>query len=583
LLKQSIVILFICIFATLSYASDEAVNVVIEGLSGDEFQNTKTILKLPEGIIKEGKVDATWLKRFERQTPQKVREALEPFGYYEPETIVTLQQSGEGIYTLLVKVGPGEPVRIKTLKVQIEGPGDSEKQLTDIIARFPLSEGDILRHDKYEKAKDQLRDKAIELGYLDADFSIHLINITLSSLSAEIDLVFKTGPRYRFGEITFPGAPVYPVRFLKRYIDFKPGEVFSYTKIAKTQFNLVGADRFKEVTVNPRKEAAQNDLVPVEVKLVPSPPKRLRFGVGYGTDTGARGTVIYQDFNFLNSGHQLSTELQMSQVLQGLAARYIFPDEKDFRSFTAFTMGLQREDVSDKTTNVISLEGEHARSFGLEQLGSLYVRMQKEHSTAGDERTNTFLLMPGVRYSSRRYDSIIRPTKGYYYDLELRGAHQVFGSDTNFIQFLTNGEMVVQLPARMSFLSRGRFGTSSIDGATEDLPISLRFFAGGSRSIRGYSYQSLGPVDQNGNVVGGKNMLVMNFELERAIGADWGIAAFYDTGNAFNNYSNMDFVQGAGMGVRYYTPIGSMNLDVARQVGVANPDFKIHFTIGIRI
>jgi len=300
-------------------------------------------------------------------------------------------------------------------------------------------------------------------------------------------------------------------------------------------------------------------------------------------DTGARGSAVYQDFNFLKSGHQFKTELQASQTLQGLAARYIYPDEKDFRSFTAFTMGLQREDISDKTTNVVSLEGEHSRSFGLDQLGSFYVRMQKENSSAGDQTTNTFLLMPGVRYSSRQYDNIIRPKKGYYYDLEFRGAHQIFGSDTNFIQFLTNAETIIQLPARLSFLTRGRFGTSSIDGAAEDLPISVRFFAGGSRSTRGYSYQSLGPVDQNGNVVGGKNILTMNFELERAIGADWGVAAFYDTGNAFNNFSNMNFVQGAGMGVRYYTPIGSMNLDIARQIGVSNPDFKIHFTIGIRI
>jgi len=402
-------------------------------------------------------------------------------------------------------------------------------------------------------------------------------------LSAYIKLVFRTGPKYHFGDVTFVGAQIYPVRFLKRYLDFKPGDVFSYAKIAKTQYNLVGADRFKEVIVNPKKEDAQKDSVPIEVKLVPSPPKRLRFGIGYGTDTGVRGTVKYQDVNFFNSGHQLSTELQASQTLQGLAARYVFPDEKDFRSFTAFTMGLQHEDVSDKTTNVFSLEGEHTRSFGIEQIGSLYVRLQKEHSTAGNERTNTFLMMPGIRYSDRKYDSIIHPTKGYYYDLEFRGAHKTIGSDSNFIQFITNAEIMLKLPARMSFLTRGRFGTSSIDGASEELPISIRFFAGGSRSVRGYSYQSLGPTDKDGNVVGGKNMLVLNFELERAIGDDWGVVAFYDSGNAFNKYTNMDLMQGAGVGIRYYTPIGSLNLDIARQLNVSNPDFKVHFTIGIRI
>ncbi|HPH41234.1 MAG TPA: autotransporter assembly complex family protein [Syntrophorhabdaceae bacterium] len=581
--KCSVIVAVILTLASLSYAESESLSIAIDGLSSELLKNTESVLKLPENIIKDGKIDMVWLRRFIRQVPQKVSGALQPLGFYKSETTTSLDKTGEGSYVIHVSVKAGEPILIKATNIVIDGPGESEGELKDIISHLPFSEGDILRHDKYELIKNRLHDKAIELGYLDSDFSTHVIDITLSSLSAYIKLVFRTGPKYHFGDVTFVGAQIYPVRFLKRYLDFKPGDVFSYAKIAKTQYNLVGADRFKEVIVNPKKEDAQKDSVPIEVKLVPSPPKRLRFGIGYGTDTGVRGTVKYQDVNFFNSGHQLSTELQASQTLQGLAARYVFPDEKDFRSFTAFTMGLQHEDVSDKTTNVFSLEGEHTRSFGIEQIGSLYVRLQKEHSTAGNERTNTFLMMPGIRYSDRKYDSIIHPTKGYYYDLEFRGAHKTIGSDSNFIQFITNAEIMVKLPARMSFLTRGRFGTSSIDGASEELPISIRFFAGGSRSVRGYSYQSLGPTDKDGNVVGGKNMLVLNFELERAIGDDWGVVAFYDSGNAFNKYTNMDLMQGAGMGIRYYTPIGSLNLDIARQLNVSNPDFKVHFTIGIRI
>ena len=580
-----IVVLCICIFAALSYAADEpaSVTVTIDGLSGEELQNVKTALKLPEDLIKDGKVDMTWLTRFERQVPEKVRDALEVFGYYRPDISVVMETPEKGPYVLHVNVTKGDPVHVDKVSIFIEGAGSLEPELIELVNRFPLHKGDVLRQDKYEEMKGSIKNKAIALGYLDADFSTHTINIIMDALSSEINLVFQTGPQYRFGDVNFVGMPLYPVSFLLRFLDFKTGDIFSYKKIANTQFNLISADRFKEVTVNPLKDEAKNGYVPIEIKLFPSPPKRFKFGLGYGTDTGVRGTLIYNDFNFLGSGHKFETEIRLSEILQGFAARYMLPDKKDYKSFTLLTFGLQRENLTDKTTNVISLEGEHIRSLGREQLGSFYLRMQKENSSAGNQTTNAFIVLPGVRYSSRQYDNLIRPTKGYYYNLELRGTNEVLGSAVSFAQFLTNLEMMVQLPARLSFLSRGRFYTSSVDGAADNLPISLRFFAGGSTSVRGYSYQSLGPTDQYGNVVGGNNMLVMNFELERAIGADWGVTAFYDTGNAFNSFSNMNLAQGAGVGVRYYTPIGSMNLDLARQIGVSNPDFRIHFTIGMSL
>jgi translocation and assembly module TamA len=588
LLKWNIIILCLCLSAPLSYAADESpsatsVIVVIEGLSGDELLNVEAALKLPEGLIKDGKVDRIWLTRFERQAPDKVKEALQVFGYYQPDISVALEATEKVRYKLHIQVRKGDPVIINKVSISIEGAGSSEAALTELINRVPLHQGDILRQDKYEELEERIKNKAVALGYLDADFSVHTIKVTLEALSAEINLVLQTGRPYYFGDISFEGLPLYPVSFLQRYLDFKTGDRFSYEKIAKTQFNLIGADRFKEVTVNPLKDQTKDGHVPIEIRLFPSPQKRFKFGLGYGSDTGLRGTVAYNDLNLAGSGHEFNTEIKLSEKLQGLAARYVLPDQTDFKSFNSLNLGLQRENLTDQTTNVVSLEGEHTRSLGFEQLGSFYVRLQKENSTAGDQTTNSFIVLPGVRYLSRQYDNQIRPTKGYYYDLELRGTSEVLGSATGFAQFLTNGAITVSLPGRFSFLARARLGTTFLCESTEDLPISLRFFAGGDLSVRGYAYKSLGPVDSHGDVVGGKHMVVGNFELERAIGSNWGAAIFYDAGNAFNDFNDMKLAQGGGLGIRYYTPIGSLNLDIARQIGVSNPDFRIHFTIGIRL
>ena len=563
-------------------AIEEPVQVTIEGLTDMERSNVAAALALPPGLIKEGRVDPQWLERFEHQVPEKVRNALEPFGYYRSEVSVTIDKSKKGVYRLLVSVKKGEPLRVSGVLILAEGPGAGEKALTEAIGRFPLHKGDVLRQDVYERAKDELKNKLVDLGYLDADFSTHKISISLIRSEAEIDIVLQTGVQYRFGDVSFTGALVYPEGFLKRYLQFKQGEVFSYDKIARTQANLVNADRFRGVIVSPKKEKAVDYHVPIEIALTPSPPKRFKIGAGYGTDTGPRVTLLYRDVNVAHSGHELTTEMRLSTTLQGLAVGYIIPDRKDATSFTSFKMAAQQEDTQSYVTHLLSTEAERTRSFGVGRIGSVFALMQKEYSEAGGQRTNSFVLAPGVRFSGHHYDRLMRPSKGFSYQMELRGTHQALGSDTGFLQFVTNGESRIPLPNRFSILTRARLATTWQNEPAKDLPITFRFFAGGDNSVRGYKYQSLGPKDENG-VIGGKNLLVGNIELERAIGSSWGVAIFYDVGNAFNNWSDIDPAQGAGLGCRYYTPVGPLKLDLARQIGVQDPGYRIHLSIGLEL
>ena len=297
--------------------------------------------------------------------------------------------------------------------------------------------------------------------------------------------------------------------------------------------------------------------------------------------TGVRGSIRYQDFNILGSGQLFDAEMKISQIFQGLGARYVFPSHIDVKSLASIKLGWEHEKTTDKTVEFLALEGALTRTFGEERIGSVYLRLQQEDSKAGNERTKAFLLMPGVQFSQNRYDSITRPTKGFRYDLELRGTDQFMGSNTGFLQFLGRGEYLISLTKRLSVLTRMQVGATTTSEAASDLPISVRFFAGGDNSVRGYKYQSLGPTDVFGDVVGGKNLLFGSIEIHRAIGKDWAVAAFYDTGNAFDVWSKIDLAQGAGLGGLYYTAVGPIRLYVARQMGVRNPDYRIHLIVGI--
>jgi translocation and assembly module TamA len=556
------------------------VRLEIRGTEGDALANVEAALALPPGLVREGKVNKPWLERFAKQAATKAREALEPFGYFSPDIKTSLEATGEDTYVLRIDIKTGEPVRVETITVTLEGAGSAEKALTSLAETFPLKRGDVLLQGRYEEAKGMLRAKAVDLGYLDADFPVHEIRVFASQLRAVVTLILDTGPRYFFGVTTFEGAGRYGDLFLRRYLTYRPGDVFSYSRLAATHLNLINSDRFKSAIVTPEKQKAAALRVPVLIKLEPSETRRLRFGIGYGTDTGPRLTIGYRDLDIFGTNHEFNTTLNISQKLQGLGANYIMPDSRDIDSYTEIKLNIKREDVTTYTNKLVSLEGDRTRSIGKGQILSLYLRMQKENFTVGDERGDSRLVLPGMRLSGQHFDSLIRPRNAYRYEIDLRGTHRLMGSNTAFFQIVAEGNKITPLPWKMSLLTRVKAGATFQNDPIEKLPVSMRFFAGGDRSVRGYAYQSLGPKDAAGNVVGGKNILVGSIELEKALFGDWGAAIFYDVGNSFNSLSSVTLFQGAGVGIRYYTRFGTAKLDVARQIGIDNPKFRLHFNVG---
>ena len=122
-----------------------------------------------------------------------------------------------------VKVIPGEPVRVTAVNVRVTGPGEQNPDLKQLVASFPLKVGDVLNQVKYQKAKEEMRSKALNLGYLGAEYVSHVIRMNRGERKAEIELLLETGPKYMFGEVIWEGSQLYPLSFLERFLDFKPG------------------------------------------------------------------------------------------------------------------------------------------------------------------------------------------------------------------------------------------------------------------------------------------------------------------------------------------------------------------------
>jgi translocation and assembly module TamA len=560
----------------------EPIEIVVTGIEGDALKNIQETLVLPAGIVREGTMDRLWLERFAHQAENKTRSALEPFGYYNSLVSVTIEPAGE-ISRMLVTVVPGEPVRLTDITVTLIGQGHEEKRLIRLVAAFPLKKGDVLLHKTYEEAKGTLVSRARNLGYLDAEFSRHEIRVARAATTATVELVLNTGDKYFFGDTSITGAADYPDSFLRRHLTYSSGEPFSYPRLGETQRNFTNSERFKEVIITPAKQDAEALKIPVAVRLKEGPPKSLRPGIGYGTDTGARFTVRYRDLNMFHLGHELYSHLFVAERLQGLVTGYIMPSPTDVRSSTSLQLNLQQQDTSVYSSRIAALELARNRSFGTGKLGTAYVKAQYEEYTVGLVDSSARLLLPGVRFTDDRYDNQVRPHGGFRYALDLHGTHQALGSDTALLQILAEGSYLLPLPWRLSLHTRAKVGTTLLNDPLRDIPPSLRFFTGGDQSVRGYSYQSLGPRDATGRIVGGTQLLTSSIELERAIFKDWGVSLFFDAGNSFNSFTNVHLFQGAGVGLHYFTSVGALNLSVARPLGVDNPSIHVHFTVGFEL
>jgi translocation and assembly module TamA len=560
--------------------SAESLQLNIRGVDSSLQKTIETALILPAALTSGENLNKRWLKRYQRQLPALINTILEPYGYFASQVSSQVEQNKPGEYKLNVDINPGKPVLVTNLKLDLTGPGAEHAELRQILSSFPLHVGDVLRQDYYTSGKEALRQGAVALGYLDADFSRHQIVVNRAQRQGDIILQLDSGVRSRFGKTVFNGHSNYPDRFLRRYISYHEGDFFSHRQLGQTQLKLLNADLFRTINIHPLLDQTEGTLVPVQIDLQPAPRHRLRPGIGYGTDTGARVSLSYRNLNLLQRGHELQGKIIVAQKNQSVLSTYIIPDLDRFDSQTLLHVGFDREDTDSYLTRELFTEAEYQRAFSHGLTGSLFVRLTQESSVISDETERSQMLLSGLRLGWSQVDDKFTPRRGIQGHLELQGSNDTLLSDTSLVQLSGQVTILQPLPQDLSLLLRLNGGTTWHNDSFNDVPASLRFFAGGDRSVRGYSYQSLGPTDDDGEVIGGKHLLIANVELERRLTPNWGVTLFYDVGNAFDSFSEYKLARSAGIGVSRYTRIGPLRVDLARQIGNANNRYRLHVSVG---
>lgn len=572
--------------------------VDIRGLDEVMTNNVRISLSLVDAIGKD--VSGRRLAYLVREAEAETREALEPFGYYSPTITVERSDAGgeaegdrAGPASVTITVALGEPVTVRRANVAIEGEGGSDRYLKQDLGKFQPQAGDVFDHEIYEASKTTITRRLAERGYFDADFASRRVEVTRADRAADIDLVWTSGDRYDMGATTFEQTPQRIIRdgILERLVYWEPGSYYHQGRLDRLRDSLARLDYFASIDIEPRPEQAVDGRVPVTVTLTPAKRSVYTAGLSYGTDSGA-GVRLGLERRYLNDrGHKALAQLDYAQRRKTLTLQYRIPAFAwldGWYTISAQAADEQTDYIDNRRVELVaSRSGEISRRWtAVASLHTLRERWAYAAEDDGDPLTPVAYRYATYTYPSLRgeyidADNRISPRNGLGATIALRSGVEGAGSDASFAQAHASARWFKGLGPQSRLITRGELGHTFVDATVATLPPSLRFHAGGDRSIRGYAWREVGPRIGNGGdhfPVGARNVATGSVEYEQFFGGPWGAAVFVDSGSAFNG--TPEWRTGVGVGLRWKSPVGPLRLDIARGLNDPDSSFQLYLNIG---
>ena len=514
------------------------------------------------------------LRHLHSKADEEIGRALQPFGYYRPFIHSELQTGKTWIARYQIE--PGPPLLVDSVLVQVIGEGAADPKFQRLVQDFPVKKGSVLLHQAYEQGKLSLETYAAEGGYLDADFSESRIEVDLARYAATVMVRYESGPKHFFGPVAFDHA-IIDRSMLERFPTFRSGDVFNFRKLQDLQSSLSNTGYFARVEVEPGEETMGHRQVPIEVGLAPA--KKLRFtgGVGYGTDDGARVRGLIELRRINTQGHRAQLNLQYGQRDKRAELQYFIPWPNPRTDVATLSTGYLDITTQTSTSKIEYGGGSLSRLLGKWRVVPA-LNYRREKFTVGVDHGTVSTLVPEGTWGRTRTDDELLTRNGDRVSLNVRGAAEGFLSDVSFAQTRVEGKLVHGFPGANRGIVRIEAGATSTNDFRQ-LPASFRFFAGGATSVRGYGYNSIGPRDELDHVIGGPYLLVGSVEADHRFLPRWGLAGFFDMGNALNNFGD-PLKRGVGTGLRWISPAGLVRLDFAWGLDRAGTPFNVHLTVG---
>lgn len=542
-------------------------------------------------------------RRLDRLRPQVRRNtmrAAQAIGYYQATADITFTATSDpsgpteqaqsteqtashsGCWVLDINVTPGPRVLFGEINVTIDDPAIAPL-FEPVLSTLPVQSGNPLRHSDYESLKSLISGHAIENGFFASRFTLSELAIDLQRQRADVNLTFAPGKRYTFGNISITAPDALSEQFVRRFVTLQENAPYHSEALVEQRQQLNSSQYFSRVAVTPDLNQTGDQIIPVNIGLSLRPKRVYTIGAGMNTDSGPRLTGNYEDRYINRRGHRLLAQSSLSTLQQDASVSYIIPMQDPVNDSLRFSAGFQREEADTYITNTYRTGVTHRSLVADAWVQNLYANFEREKSELIEtetgvpilKRTNTTIV--GANWTRTQSDDPIFPRNGWRLFGQVQGSHDTLLSDSTFTQFEGNVKWIHSLgPTRI--IARAEAATTVAD-ALLDLPVSVRYFTGGDTSIRGYQFGELGATNEEGEVIGGKHLLVGSLEYDFPVmGESWRGAVFFDTGNSFRDFDTMALKRSAGIGLRWISPIGPIRLDIAH--AISDDAIRLHITMG---
>ncbi|MBF7071869.1 outer membrane protein assembly factor [Glaciecola sp. MH2013] len=539
------------------------------------------------------------LAQFDTKVKSKVNTAVRAFSYYEA-TIELLELDslllGNSEQKATVQISLGRQLVVDNVTLNMDEA--SLKALS--LAHFPLQikslldelramRGKVFNHGDYERIKSSVRSFALIFGYFDFELSEHKVAVRSKTSQASIIWTLQFGQRYRFGELQFIGDKK-GIELVNSVRPFSTGDFFNQQLLGNFTQAMRQTGYYESALARANIDAASDiqksaHLVPIEVLLKTKPRDTYQFGVGASTDSGPRLTFNWERPWVNLRGHTLSSELYLSAPRKSAALAYQIPMANPLNDFLNIQLGFQQLNEDQRESDTFSLALQ--RQFGAVEENEwnkiAFIRYEYERFTQGiDIEQSTQLLLPGVSFNRVRKRGDLFVNWGDRQQIKIEAASQDLLSDIDLVRVTAQTKWIRSFD-KHRFILRADAG-AIFASDFEQVPSSLRFFAGGDNSVRGFQLNTISAsrIDELTNqpeLIGAKFLSVASTEYAYQVAEAWRAAFFVDAGSASDALGE-DLVYGVGSGAHWLSPVGTVRLYIARGFNEEEKTWRLHFSIG---
>ncbi|KWC09100.1 autotransporter assembly complex protein TamA [Burkholderia ubonensis] len=547
----------------------------------DAPRAVRKLLKSHLDIARFGKRDDVSDDQFDflvTATPQQVRDLTATEGYFSP-VVRTDVRTRDGKRSVQIAVDPGPQTVVSSVDLTFNGPVGSEDPKQEAATRFAFSlkTGEPFTQAGWDAAKGAALRQLQSRRYLGAKITASEARVDPRTQRATLAVTFDSGPTFTIGKVDVEGVRRYPEKIVTNVNPLSEGEIYDVQRITELQRQLQNTPYYASVAIDVGNDTEKPDQTPVHVKVSEYPYNSVRGGVGYATDTGPHIQGAYTYLDTFGAAWPLTVSGRLDQIQQYGQVQLSMPPGP--RAWTNSVLAsYTNTDVSD--TRIYSARVGVQRTRTGQYIDYAYSLMfyQDRLKQNGAGPTMSRALVPQWAWTRRNVDDPLFPRSGNLIHAEAGFAIKNVLTDQTFIRGYARGQQYVPIGKRDLFVFRAELGGVFTSGSSTGVPASLLFRAGGSNSVRGYGYQSIGN-SVAGSVLPTKYLTTGTAEYQHWFNRDWGAATFFDVGTATDAWGEKVFYKGVGVGARWRSPVGPINVDLA--YGLRNHSVRPYLTLGI--